>query len=153
EAHLPLVDDRPWARDGSLAGEAHTTVIVLAVCSIPEEPMRVEIGDAEDPNTVYVRVTGAGSGIPAVTLVRPDHEGHPFASVPPGPRFEGYRGDFGAPRELVVAARDVLARRIDRPTGEAEFTRILARWDGETPRRRRGACGGVAGRQPHSRWM
>jgi hypothetical protein len=96
--------------------------------------MRVEIGNAEDPNTVYVSVAGAGLGIPAVLLVTPDHAGHPFASVPPGHRFEGYRGDFGAPRELVVVARDVLARRIDRPTAEAEFARIFARWDEGIPR-------------------
>jgi hypothetical protein len=108
--------------------------VVLTGLSILEESMRVEIRNAEDPNTIYLSVTGAGSGVPAVMLVTPDHQGHPFASVPPGHRFEGYRGDFGAPRELVVAARDVLAGRIDRPTAEAEFARILARWNGEPPR-------------------
>jgi hypothetical protein len=99
-----------------------------------EVPMRVEIRNAEDPNTVCVRVTDAGLAIPAVLLVTPDHDGHPFATVPPGHRFEGYRGDFGAPRELLVVARDVLAERMDRPTAEAAFTRILARWD-EAPTR------------------
>jgi hypothetical protein len=94
--------------------------------------MLVEIRNAEDPNTVYVRVTGTGSGIPAVLLVTPDHKDRPFATVPPGHRFEGYRGDFGAPRAHLVVARDVLANRIDRSTGEAEFARILARWNGDT---------------------
>jgi len=96
--------------------------------------MRVEIRNGGDPSTVDIGVTGAGLGIPAVMLVTPDHEGHPFASVPPGHRFEGYRGDFGAPRELLVVARDFLAKRIDRPTAEAEFARIFLRWDEAAPR-------------------
>src|SRR5215216_6950147 len=96
--------------------------------------MRVEIKHSDDPNTIDVGVTGAGLGIPAAMRVTPDRDGRPFASVPPGHRFEGYRGDFGAPRELLVVARDILADRIDRPTAEAAFARILARWDGEAVR-------------------
>jgi hypothetical protein len=96
--------------------------------------MRVVIRNGGDPDTVDVAVTGAGLGIPAVMLVTPGHEGYPFASVPPGHRFEGYRGDFGAPREILIVARDFLARRIDRPAAEAEFVRILARWDGDDTR-------------------
>jgi hypothetical protein len=128
------VDDRRLARDGSLAAEANATVAVPTFSSTPGVDMRVEIRNAEDPDTVSISVAGAGLGIPAVLLVTPDHVGHPFASVPAGHRFEGYRGDFGAPRELLAVARDVLAKRIDRPTAEAEFVRILARWDGEDSR-------------------
>ena len=96
--------------------------------------MRVEIKHSDDPNTIDVGVTGAGLGIPAVIRVTPDCDGRPFASVPPGHRFEGYRGDFGAPRQLLVVARDLLAGRIDRLTAETELARILSRWDEAAPR-------------------
>lgn len=91
--------------------------------------MRVEMRKSDDPNTVIMSVTGAGLGVPAEMHVTPDHDGHPFVTIPSGHRFERYRGDFGAPRELLIVARSVLARQIDRPTAEAEFTRILARWE------------------------
>jgi hypothetical protein len=96
--------------------------------------MRVVIRNGGDPSGVDISVTGAGLGVPAEMRVTPGHDGHPFSTVPPGHRFEGYRGDFGAPRELLVVARDILADRIDRPTAEAAFARILARWDGEAVR-------------------
>jgi hypothetical protein len=96
--------------------------------------MRVEIRNSGDPNTVDIGVTGAGLGIPATILVTPGDREHPFATRPPGHRFEGYRGDFGAPRELLAVARDVLSERIDRLAAEAEFARVLLRWE-ETPTR------------------
>jgi len=96
--------------------------------------MRVVIKNGEDPHTVDIKVTGAGLGVPAELRITPGQGGQPFATVPPGHRFEGYRGDFGAPRELLAVARAILAKQIDRPAGEAEFARILARWDGEEAR-------------------
>jgi hypothetical protein len=90
--------------------------------------MRVVIKDGENPHAVDIIVTGAGLGVPAELRLTPDHDGHPFATVPPGHRFEGYRGDFGAPRELLAVARAILAKRIDHPAGEAAFARILERW-------------------------
>ncbi|MEA2512881.1 MAG: hypothetical protein QOJ59_2368 [Thermomicrobiales bacterium] len=92
-------------------------------------PMRVEIRDGGEPGTVEISVKGAGLGIPAAILVTPDGERRPFATRPPGHRFEGYIGDFGAPRELLVVSRDFLARRIDRAAAEEEFVRILSRWE------------------------
>jgi hypothetical protein len=96
--------------------------------------MSVVIKTGENPHAVDISVTGAGLGVPAELRLTPDHDGNPFATVPPGHRFEGYRGDFGAPRELLALAREVLAKRIDHPTGEEAFARILARWDGEAAR-------------------
>jgi hypothetical protein len=91
--------------------------------------MRVDIRSGDAPGTIDVTITGAGLGIPAALLVTPDDKQGPFASRPPGHRFEGYIGDFGAPRELLVVTRDLLAGRIERAAAEEEFARILARWE------------------------
>ncbi len=91
--------------------------------------MQVEVRHGSQPGTVEISVAGAGLGIPAAMLVIPDGEQRPFTSRPPGHRFEGYIGDFGARRELLVVTRDFLSRRIDRATAEVEFARILSRWE------------------------
>jgi hypothetical protein len=91
--------------------------------------MRVEIRNGGEPGTIDITVTGAGLGIPAAMLITPDGGRDPFVTRPPGHRFEGYIGNFGAPRELLSVTRDYLANRIDRAAAEGEFARILARWD------------------------
>ncbi|HEY7032251.1 MAG TPA: hypothetical protein VH482_13015 [Thermomicrobiales bacterium] len=110
--------DRGHAAEANAAA-AHT------VFGIPEVAMRVEIRNGEDPNMVDLSVADAGLGIPAVMRVTPGHEGHPLASVPPGHRFEGYPGDFGAPRTLLVVAR--LPRQADRPAGSRSGVRAAPR--------------------------
>jgi hypothetical protein len=90
--------------------------------------MRVEMLKSGERGTIEARVHDPLPNAPEWMRIRPDQVGGRIMTLPDDHVFERSAGQFGAPREIVDAARRFLAGDADQTATEACVAEVLTEW-------------------------